>query len=103
MKLKKKYCLIAFCAVTLLVFVSAGVQQISQKAYEKEIERMYDLYEQLAAERPDTFELTNVVEPAFIKKYDYLTESNLNAFVNDWKAWSKELRSFPSTLMWMKR
>ena len=96
MKLKKKYCLIAFCAVTLLVFVSGGVQRISQKAYEKEIERMYDLYEQLAAERPDTFELTNVVEPAFIKKYDYLTESNLNAFVNDWKAWSKELRSFSS-------
>lgn len=96
MKLKKKYFLIAFCAVTLLVFVSTSLGRMSQKGTEKDMERMYDVYEQLSAERPDTFALTTVVEPAFIKKYDYLTESNLNAFVNDWKVWSKELRSFSS-------
>ena len=72
------------------------MERISRKADEKERERMHDLYEQLAAERPDTFALTNVVEPAFIKKYNYLTESNLNEFINDWKTWSKELRSFSS-------
>ena len=96
MKLKKKYFLIAFCTVALFVIVSTAVERISRKADEKERERMHDLYEQLAAERPDTFALTNVVEPAFIKKYDYLTESNLNEFINDWKTWSKELRSFSS-------
>ena len=96
MKLKKKYFLIAFCTVALFVIVSTAVERISRKADEKERERMHDLYEQLAAERPDTFALTNVVEPAFIKKYDYLTESNLNEFINDWKTWSKELPSFSS-------
>ena len=43
MKLKKKYFLIAFCAVTLLVFVSTSLGRMSQKATEKDMERMVDM------------------------------------------------------------
>ena len=96
MEVKKKYCLIAFCAIILLAFICAPLGIRSRKVNDKDIERMYELYNQLVDERPDTFALAYAVEPAFIRKYNRLTEANFNAFVNDWKEWSIELRSFSS-------
>ncbi len=96
MKVKKKYYLIAFCVVALLVFGNIGLGFISRKDKETDRERMYELYMQLVNERPDTFAIEHVVEPAFINKYDHLTETNFNAFVKDWKEWSMKLQSFSS-------
>ena len=100
MEVKKKYCFMAFCAIFLLAFMCVALGIRSRKGNDndkdKDIERMYELYNQLVDERPDTFALAYAVEPAFIKKYNRLTEANFNAFVNDWKEWSIELRSFSS-------
>lgn len=93
---KMKYCLVALCAATLLGFVCIGSWGRSWKVNAKDIDLMYELYNQLVDERPDTIAMAQVVEPEFIKKYDRLTEADFNAFVNDWKEWSLELRSFSS-------
>ena len=61
MEVKKKYCLIAFCAIILLAFICAPLGIRSRKVNDKDIERMYELYNQLVDERPDTFALVYAV------------------------------------------
>ena len=43
---------------------------------------------------PDTLVLTTPIKPSFVNKYHSLNEKNFNDFINEWKNWSLQLRSF---------
>ena len=42
----------------------------------------------------DTLVLAPVIEPTFVNKYHRLGKRNIEAFVQDWKEWSLELRTY---------
>ena len=41
----------------------------------------------------DTLELVSPMQPTFLARYEALSDENLEEFIGEWKAWSKELQS----------
>ncbi len=52
------------------------------------------VHEQWVSEHPDTLVLTTPIKPSFVNKYPSLNEKDFNEFINEWKKWSSQLRSF---------
>lgn len=67
--------------IALIVFVCSGSS--TNKSYGEQGQQ-------------DTLSLSPPVEPTFVKdkKYHRLNKKNIDAFIQDWKEWSLELRSF---------
>ena len=42
---------------------------------------------------------TLVLDPSFVKKYNRLSEDNIDAFIRDWERWSMEYRTFSTDSM----
>ena len=79
---KKTYGLLAFTIViSLVVFVCSGSSL--NESYGEQGQQ-------------DTLLLSPPVEPSFVKdkKYHRLNKKNIDAFIQDWKDWSLELRTF---------
>lgn len=82
MKGRKTYGLLAFTVVTtLFVFVCSGSSANESIG---------------GQEQKDTLLLSPPIEPSFVKdkKYHRLNEKNIDSFIQDWKGWSIELRTF---------
>lgn len=67
--------------IALIVFVCSGSS--TNKSYGEQGQQ-------------DTLSLSPPVEPTFVKdkKYHRLNKKNIDAFIQDWKGWSLELRTF---------
>lgn len=79
MKGRKTYGLLAF-TIALIVFVCSGSS--TNKSFGEQ-------------GRQDTLLLSPPIEPTFVKdkKYQSLNKKNIDAFIQDWKGWSLELRT----------
>ncbi len=55
--------------------------------------------EQWLLEHPDTLVFKTAVAPSFVERYDSLNEKNINLFVNEWKEWSNELKTYSADFL----